>query len=123
MKTNVITLPISQHAINMCGPYCAITIKQITPYITSIAYEDTKKDVLKQLSSCFKDECFLPEGLALNDKLHLKDKGTNADVVDAIVHEREKYLIGMTYDDAIIFLVNEILATLTKNGYGQTRQQ
>ena len=123
MKTNVITLPINQRAINMCGPYCAITIKQISPHTTSIIYEEAVKGVLQELSSYFKSERFLPSGLALNDMLRLKDMGTNANVVESLIHERQRYVIGMTYDDAISFLVNEVLATLTKNGYGPTLKQ
>ena len=121
MKTNIIALPISKTNINSLGPSCAITIKQMSPCTTSIMYEDTTKDVLKKLSSYFKGERFLPDGLALNDKLRLKDMGDNANVVDALIHEREKYLIGMTYSDAIIFLANEILVTITKHGYGPIR--
>lgn len=117
MRTNIIVPLVNKPIRIPQGPYCLITIKQKGLYTSSINYEQMNEDILELVSSYFKNVRFLPDDLSLNDLLRLKDMGTNASIVASLIHEREKYLIGMTYDDAVQFLVSEILVTLSKNGY------
>lgn len=103
------------------APYCPIIIKSCNACRPNIAHEQMVVDVLKALSESYTSGRFLPDGNGLNSMLHLKGMGTNAEVVTALIYERESYFLGMTYDDVVTLLVNEIVFSLTKNGYGPAR--